>query len=226
MTSGLYIPPTSVSPVQANTGSNELLVTLTSPTPMQVTVHIQGTAEAPAGTPFPTLLVDVADDGVFELTESSMFPSSIAMFLSPTPRFIRLRTGCTLSQPGLVNANVTVTLTPGFSSVTQLVEGCSPTLYTVQPKFDGNVRVTAQPLPGSVVVAVFGMVPVGALLGSTASLPCFLIPQDDILLPIFTSTVFEMPVAPYPGIGTFYTQAVTLQGSQLLTTDGYAVGIY
>lgn len=212
--------PVSVAPGQ-------LLLELTAPGVTPVILELSAILQVSAGSPAPSVRVDVGDDGTFEFTEISL-ASNVAVNLTSTPLRIRVELAAALTAPGSIEAQLQMFVRPDQGTfVTPLIAGCDPLAFHVASTFAGDVVVQAPNASMEPVVAVFGLSVQPLQVNPGAQWPCLLMPGLDLvmLLPGASPLTLPIPAAARPI--TLLSQAVvvhSLSGPLVLTTtDGYRI---
>ena len=211
----------------------DVVVMLSHPTPVGVSLDVTAFRSAPAGTATPTLRMDVLDDGSFELTELMQPTLSTFVQLGPTPVPIRCQLGLELAVPGASLATFTLNLRPADTLVNQLASGCTTAPFQVTPRFDGGLEYGTNNVLAGSMFAVFGLQTQPIYLGnyawpnSSIVMPCSLVPSPDLvtfLSPTSYTHVLPIPAAVRPI--TLYSQAVWLAPGAITTTDASLITAY
>jgi hypothetical protein len=202
----------------------ELLLSLTSPTPMSMSLEFDQRVFGPAGMPMPLLEVDVGDDGSIEFSAASSAPPSLVVVtLSVVPVPIRVRLGLQLAFAGDGEASVSMVGRPANTSVLPVLSGCSSDVLVYEPRFDGGLDYAIVTPSFGLAVMVFGLAPQPLLLGSPFSLPCLLLPSPDAVLLLPVQSQQTLPIPPSVRPLQFWAQMVQVTPVGLLTGDAVRI---
>ncbi len=217
-------------PTRARVEPVDVLVTVTSATPIPIALDLELTIQGTAGTAIPIARVDVGDDGIFELTESMPpQPVSTPALAGPAPLVIRCSLGCGVEAAGSVIATLRVTGRPANTLINRLQPGCTDA-YILRPRFDGDLEYDVSNYLAGAAVAVFGLTTQPLLLGTVQypagpPLPCLLLPRVDFVSLLSYSGPELLVIPPAARPITFYSQAVYF-GGPLATTSGYGISAF
>lgn len=208
------------------TGSTdiEFVVALSTPVATPVWIHLVRWQNVSAGTPTPLLRVDVADDGVVDMTEASP-PQFLGFVLGPQPLPVRFRMQASAAGIANVLHRCRLTVVSGHPlPITRLLLPCDVPQLTCEPTFAGTVRMTTQPVPNGLMVLALGL---GAQLTPLPpSLPappfCAWLPTPDSVqfLPQWSYDL-AIPAAFRPA--TLYAQALVLTPGSITPTDAFRI---
>jgi hypothetical protein len=201
------------SPGQASVGPVDILVSVTAASSVPVAFALTRNIVGSPGTTMPFARVDVGDDGIFELDEMSPSPASVTTMVGPIPLIIRCRIGADAAVPGVVSSSLHVSGRPANTLVSPMLSGCSD-VYSVAPRFDGNLEFWIYANTAAASLAVFGLATQPQLLGSVPLsaggplMPCLLMPRPDFIvyLPTLQPQLLVIPPAARPIV--LYSQCV------------------
>jgi hypothetical protein len=220
-------------PVGGNgaSGPNEIVFAIASPVQRPATLTVHLTKVASPGLPSTTVLVDIGNDGTFEITGASpVVDIFTAVSIGPQPLEVRVLVAGAIAAGASADARlddqVLVQVVPdNHLSVVPAAAGCAHLAATLQPAWDGNgvlldVDPTAAP---PLVIGVFGLSPVPVLLpNASAALPCLLLPQPDLVV-AFPPGGFLLPLPPAVRPVNVWAQCVLFDPAELATTNGFLV---
>lgn len=211
----------------------DVVLLVSYPTPILITFDATVASSAVAGSATPTTLIDVLDDGSFELTEFTQQTLATTVQVGPTPVPIRCRLGLELAVPGASQLQFSITMRSADTLVQPLASGCTTAPYFLTPRFDGGVDYgTSNVLAGS-MFAVFGLQTQPVYLGNYAwpnspvVLPCSLVPTPDLVT--FLSPTSFMNSLPIPAAVrpiSLFSQGVWLAPGAITTTDTSWIAAY
>jgi len=207
------------------TNDFELLLQLSSPTPVPVMLTLGRYGAAMAGSPNPLLRVDVGDDGTPDLTESNNSPLYVQMMLGPQPLPVRVTmTAQVTGALGLAQQRLFFEVVPSYSFlIDRVMLGCEGLSLACSETFAGDLEFDAGfgsiPWP---TVYVFGLGVQPALLpaGLAASPLCLLLPRPDALIFQLQPIPIRMSIPAAVRPLHLWAQAVVLMPNGLGTTDG------
>jgi hypothetical protein len=179
----------------------------------------------PANAPAPTTFVDVRDDGIPELTESSpvAVPSSMALTIGPVATPIRLRVAASHAGVGNSEVSVKLVVTPSVGITTNTwTAGCGA-YYDVKPTFQDELQIVGVTNSNEVTVAVLGLGFKPVFLGVPYQIPCFAFPSPDLLLLCPPSGALTLPVPAAIRPLQLWTQGVSVSQSLLASSDVFRV---
>ncbi|HEX5051625.1 MAG TPA: hypothetical protein VFZ65_07640 [Planctomycetota bacterium] len=220
------------TPGQASGGPHDFLITVSSPTPTVISFELTRAIAGTPGNAIPVTRVDVRDDGVFELDETTPSVISVTEIVGPTPLLIRCAIGASVTGIGTVVSSLHLIGTPAQTPSVGLLPGCNGGGYSVAARFDGNLDYWVSVMHPGVAVAVFGLVSQPLYLGSQSPgpfspvLPCVLLPRPDFVavLPTLAPQTLVIPPAARPI--EFYSQSVQIDAAGLSTSTAYLTYAY
>ena len=202
----------------------ELLLSLTSPTPVQMRLDFVQRLFGPAGMPMPLLEVDVGDDGSIEFSAASSSPPSLQLItVSAVPVPIRVRLGLQLAFAGDGEVSVAIVGRPANTDVLPVFPGCSSEVVVYEPRFDGGLDYAIVTQSFGPAVMVFGLAPQPLLLGSQFSLPCLLLPSPDAVLLLPPQSTQTLVIPPSVRPLQFWGQLVEVSPIGLRTNDAVRI---
>src|SRR5262245_14077213 len=222
----------SATAASADVISCDLLLQLSNATPIQVQLDLRRWIATPAGVPAPTIRIDVGNDGIFELTESSLviLPVVVGAALGPTPLAVRVQYMGALASPGTIHNTLAIDVTPVGVSFQDAAVGCDPShqLFAA-PTFDGGVImyvsgfVYVPGFPQELAVIVLGLSAQPVILPSSQWLPCLLIPSPDALVLRLDSSFFTLPIPFAVRPIAIFAQPVIVWPTSLQTGNGMRI---
>lgn len=220
--------PTLLPNFTCQAGPHEILIEFSSPIARTAKLQLNRNTSTWPGAPWPTVQVDIDNDGVFEITNLPTWNVQMpTVSFGPQPLQVRVVIEAALgAQIGSGN-HVTLSLLPDNDlTISQPIIGCNPVSPPrpafLHPSFD-NLGVDL--LHGNSTqpeVMVLSLAALPTLLSMNGTSPCILLPQPDIVL-FVPSGRFNLPLPASVRPMTFFAQGVTLTPSGLRVTDGYAV---
>jgi len=225
---GVYLYVTTQAYVDAAGASAsvagfDVIYQLSNPTPVAVDLRLRRD-NLLVGSSFQ---IDVSNDGSAELTNTTASGDlTLSLIVGPTPLPIRIVSGASLSTPGLIGTQLSITATPtaGYD-FTQVVQSCAAGhSLAALPRFDTGLRLrVTTPLFGShPSVIVLGNNTQPFLLPTTGGFPCLLVPSPDVtVFPGNMAYDLNLPASARPFM--FWAQAVVLTPSELRSTNGIRV---
>lgn len=212
----------------ASTGDMQILVTLTSPTPLSLELQLSRSLTAVAGATVPPLRIDVGANGSLEMSESDIATEKVVfVVLGPAPVPVLFTLGASAQQGDVMHATLSLFVRPASTRVQQLSGGCTDAQFQVTPRFDGDLGFANLSAHLGPTVAVFGLgqqpVYFGNQVTGGVSLPCLLLPTPDLLvfLPPTAIQVLALPPAVRPVL--FRAQSVQLLPTGFGTSTAYQV---
>lgn len=207
----------------ASAGPIAVLLRLTSPVATFAAIDFAFLDHTIPGSPQPMASVDLGNDGIFEFQNGGLVLPTSMVPLGPQPLDILIVTHASLSQTGMVQALLNLTLTPvNDLIVSQAAVGCGAPSSTLASFVDRGIDLNFNPAAHPTVVA-FGLSTQPALLPPFGGLPCLLIPSPDVLLlnPFQGSIHVPLPLAVRPV--TFWAQGAGIAPSGLVLSDAYRI---
>lgn len=208
----------------ADMGPADVVWIITASAPATVDVTLRRDFLGTAGAVVPAHRMDFGDDGLFEFTELSA-PTQLfaAVQVGTTPLRIRMRSHLQQDGPGLALLSMAIEVAPANAVyVRQNLIGCSNDPLILRPTFVGR-GIEIEVISGfHPEFAVFGFGLQPQLLGSVP-LPCWLLPQADVVLLLPPSVPFTVPLPSAIRPLTFYVQSVGATAQGLTTSSGYQV---
>lgn len=214
----------------ATSGEHEVLVQLRSSVPMTADLQLSATLAATAGTPTPLVRIDVYDDGLGDLSEASPY-GTVVLNLSPTPVPVRLRARVEAGAGGLQNVHVGLRLVPHNDlTIVPFVTGCTDeSALTATPSFLGqglDFQVVSG-TPQDLHVLVLGLAAAPIVLPPIAGLPCILLPQPELVIPLPPWSYLEhVSIPPAVRPLQLFAQAARFGSAGILLTDGLMVSAF
>jgi hypothetical protein len=215
-------------------GPHQIVFAVACPVTRAAILIVRLSKAASPGLPSTTVMVDVGNDGTFDLTAAS--PVSLlhsAVSIGPQPLEVRvvLSGAIPLGQPADASLDdlVTVVVEPdNHLSVVPAAAGCANQAATLLPAWDLDsvvLDVDASVAP-PLVIGVFGLSPAPVLLpNASAALPCLLLPQPDLVV-VFQPGGFTLPLPQAVRPLNVWAQCVLLDLSGLSTTNGFLVNAF
>jgi len=206
-------------------GPHDIVVefTATAPTPISLSVE-QAFAGSIGGT-IPEVLVDVGNDGTYELGFVSSYSATAGNFtLGAQPLAVRIHfDGATDATSSALVSTLVRALPRNDVVVTEVAAGCSQQSI-VQPGFNGRgvAALGFSPPLNAPSVLVVGFAPQPVLLPPLAA-PCLLYPQVDLLLPFWHVPMVEIPLPASVRPAELYLQRATLFAGQIAVDDAFRV---
>ena len=210
-------------------GPHEILVEFSSTVPRTAELHLNRTVFLAPGAPWPTVNVDIDNDGVFEITNlSPLSAPPISVTFGPQPLQVRVVVDIALGAQTATSNYVSLVLLPDNDlTITRPILGCNPVLPPpipfLQPSFDhSGVQLLGGQDPNQPSLIVLSLAAQPMLLSMNGTAPFTLLPRPDVVL-FVPSGMLDLPLPASVRPATFYAQGVTLTTAGLRVTDGYAV---
>ena len=212
-------------------GPSEIVFAIVSPVQRAASLTVHLSKAASPGLPSTTVMVDVGNDGTFELTGASPVGNIVrAVSVGPQPLEVRVLLSGAIAAGQTADVGlhdqVLVQLVPdNHLTVLPAAAGCVKQEATLRAAWDLDsvlLDVDSSVAP-PLVIGVFGLSPAPVLLpNSFASLPCLLVPQPDLVV-VFPPGGFELQLPPAVRPATVWAQCVLLDATGLGTTNGFVV---
>jgi hypothetical protein len=218
----------SIPSFQCQAGPHEFLMTFTSASSRNAKLDFRRTTTLTAGTPWPSVMIDVDNNGVFEVNNlSAVTGALIPVTFGPQPLLVRVVVDVAISGQAGASNFVSASLLPDNNlTIATPVLGCNPISPPpqdfLQPSFDNlGVDLRVGNTPSEPAVIVIGLNAQPQLLSINGLLPCLLLPTPDVVIFAPGGMNLALPASVRPV--SFFAQGVTLTQSGLRVTDGYAV---
>jgi hypothetical protein len=218
-------------PASGSSGPHQFLITFTASAPVPAYVAMSRSTQVSPGQPWPTVAIDVGNDGTVDVPNLLGSGVTSSMIVGPQPLVLRVILASQLTTNGISSTYVDFSLLPANNvTIVQNAVGCVPTNFyydvDVGPTFLATgVMALLYPSP-DLRVFVFGFTQQPTLLPPVLGQTCLLVPSPDVLLlaptSMFVGVVVPLPAAVRPA--TFYVQAIGLSPTLgLATGDGFTV---
>ena len=214
----------------ASAGSHDLVVEFvaTAPAPIQLELsqHFEGTV----GATVPNVMIDIGNDGTFDVGYTSSFTLAFTQYtLGTLPFEVRVRYGGAAAAGASLLTTTTVRAAPRNDLwLTSVAEGCFGS-STVLPVFAdrGIAALASAPPVNAPSVLALGLASQPLVLPTPfAGAPCLLLPRPDLTLPFWGTTSIEIPLPAAVRPTQLWLQRVLLANSQLVTDDAFWVQAY
>lgn len=205
--------------------AHEFVAEFNAPSPVPVTLNITRNSNQIAGSPWPSIGIDVGNDGTIEVPNlSTSGPFRVASRVGPQPLQVRVLFGGQALLAGYSSHIVGIEALPDNAlGIVRNSLSCGPAFMYTEPVFAGRgVMVVSDP---GVVVIGLSTQPLllqPAPFPSVIPWPCLLMPSPDIVLWSPGGLHIPLPASMRPV--QFHVQVVFVsQGYGLWTTDGFTI---